>query len=149
MGKQVLSTQNTLVHITVCTYLLLYMCYPCTNLLFLLNSLWIFYIGMMTFWIQYQLQIKKLLHFKLLKSGQIICVDKTSFPRPGHTGKAPWKYGPVFAPYLHDWTLYDINTVQKRVCIYMMFFLWYIYIYIYIYIYNQKHPRCKKRAAKK
>ena len=27
---------------------------------------------------------KKLLHFKLLKSGQILCVDKTCFPRPGH-----------------------------------------------------------------
>ena len=27
---------------------------------------------------------KKLLHFKLSKSGQILCVDKTSFPRPGH-----------------------------------------------------------------
>ena len=33
------------------------------------------------------------------------------------------KYGPVFAPYLHDWTLYGINTVQKRVRIYMAFFL--------------------------
>ena len=31
------------------------------------------------------------------------------------TGKMPCKYGPVFAPYLHDWTLYSINTVQKRV----------------------------------
>ena len=27
---------------------------------------------------------KKLLHFKLSKSGQILCVDKTCFPRPGH-----------------------------------------------------------------
>ena len=27
---------------------------------------------------------KKLLHFKLSKSGQILCVDKISFPRPGH-----------------------------------------------------------------
>ena len=26
----------------------------------------------------------KLLHFKLSKSGQILCVDKTCFPRPGH-----------------------------------------------------------------
>ena len=33
------------------------------------------------------------------------------------------KYGPVVAPYLHDWTLYGINTVQKRVRIYMVFFL--------------------------
>ena len=29
------------------------------------------------------------------------------------TGKTPCKYGPVFAPYLHDWTLYGINTVQN------------------------------------
>ena len=27
---------------------------------------------------------KKLLHFKLSKSGQILRVDKTYFPRPGH-----------------------------------------------------------------
>ena len=27
---------------------------------------------------------KKLLHFKLSKSGQILRVDKTCFPRPGH-----------------------------------------------------------------
>ena len=27
---------------------------------------------------------KKLLHFKLSKSGQIVCVDKTDFPRPSH-----------------------------------------------------------------
>ena len=27
---------------------------------------------------------KKLLHFKLLKSGQILRVDKTCFLRPGH-----------------------------------------------------------------
>ena len=27
---------------------------------------------------------KMLLHFKLSKSGQILCVDKTCFPRPGH-----------------------------------------------------------------
>ena len=38
-------------------------------------------------------------------------------------GKTPCKYGPVFALYLHDWTLYGINTVQKRVHIYMAFFL--------------------------
>ena len=40
-----------------------------------------------------------------------------------NTGKTPCKYGPVFAPYVHDWTLYGINTVQKRVYIYMAFFL--------------------------
>ena len=27
---------------------------------------------------------KKLLHFKLSKSGHILCVDKTCFPRAGH-----------------------------------------------------------------
>ena len=27
---------------------------------------------------------KKLLHFKFSKSGQILCIDKTGFPRPGH-----------------------------------------------------------------
>ena len=41
----------------------------------------------------------------------------------GDTGKMPCKYGPVFAPYLHDWTLYGINTVQKWVRIYTAFFL--------------------------
>ena len=30
---------------------------------------------------------KELLHFKLLKSGQILHVDKTCFPRPGHIFK--------------------------------------------------------------
>ena len=29
------------------------------------------------------------------------------------TGKTPCKYGPVFAPYLHDRTLYGINTVKN------------------------------------
>ena len=33
-----------------------------------------------TIWITY----KKLLYFKLSKSGQILCVDKTGFSRPGH-----------------------------------------------------------------
>ena len=31
-----------------------------------------------------QITDKKLLHFKLSKSGQILRVDKTCFPRPGH-----------------------------------------------------------------
>ena len=31
-----------------------------------------------------QIMGKKLLHFKLSKSGQIICVDKTGCPRPSH-----------------------------------------------------------------
>ena len=56
--------------------------YP--HLLVLLNSSWIL-AYMMTFQIQYRLEIKgQLLHFKLSKSGQILCVDKTGFPRPGH-----------------------------------------------------------------
>ena len=32
----------------------------------------------------YELEIKNVLHFKLSKSDQILCVDKTCFPRPGH-----------------------------------------------------------------
>ena len=31
-----------------------------------------------------QITDNKLLHFKLPKSGQILRVDKTCFPRPGH-----------------------------------------------------------------
>ena len=31
-----------------------------------------------------QITDKKVLHFKLLKLGQILNVDKTCFPRPGH-----------------------------------------------------------------
>ena len=31
-----------------------------------------------------QISGKNLLHVKLSKSGQILCVDKTCFPRPGH-----------------------------------------------------------------
>ena len=31
-----------------------------------------------------QITNKMLLHFKLQKSGQILLVDKTCFPRPGH-----------------------------------------------------------------
>ena len=46
-----------------------------------------------------------------------------TFYRIATTRKTPCKYGPVFAPYLHDWTQYGINTVQKRVRIYMAFFL--------------------------
>ena len=40
-----------------------------------------------------------------------------------YTGKTLCNYETVFAPYLHDWTLYGINTVQKWVRIYMAFFL--------------------------
>ena len=31
-----------------------------------------------------QIAVKTLLHFKLSNSGQILGVDKTGFPRPGH-----------------------------------------------------------------
>ena len=31
-----------------------------------------------------QVRDKKVLHFKFSKSGQILLVDKTCFPRPGH-----------------------------------------------------------------
>ena len=63
------------------TYLLFCMCYP--------NS-----VSFIEFLIDFctyddvldtiQITDKKLLHFKLSKSGQILCVDKTCFPRPGH-----------------------------------------------------------------
>ena len=41
--------------------------------------------------------------------------------KPYNIGKMLCKYGPVFAPYLHEWTIYGINTVQKRVRMYMAF----------------------------
>ena len=31
-----------------------------------------------------QITDRTLLHFKLSKSGQVLCVDKTCFPRPSH-----------------------------------------------------------------
>ena len=42
----------------------------------------------------------------------------------GYTGKMPCKYGPVFALYLYRIQSNRVNTVQKRVRIYMAFFLW-------------------------
>ena len=56
-------------------------------------------------------------------SPQTTSAAKIGLVTPIFTGKTPCKYGPVFAPYLHNWTLYGINTVQKWVCIYMAFFL--------------------------
>ena len=54
------------------------------NLPVLLNSSWISAYNyddiLDTIWIT----DKKLLHFKLSKSGQILCVDKASFPRLSH-----------------------------------------------------------------
>ena len=63
------------------TYLLLCICYP--KSVSLLNSSWIFCTyddNLDTIWIT----DKKLLHFELSKSGQILRVDKSGFPRPGH-----------------------------------------------------------------
>ena len=63
------------------TYLLFCMCYP--NSVTLIDFLIDFYMYndiLDTILIT----DKKLLHFKLSKSGQILCVDKTCFPRPGH-----------------------------------------------------------------
>ena len=51
-----------------------------------------------------------------------------------NTGKTPCKYGPVFAPYLHDWTLYGINTVQKWIRIYMAFFLCKLHVNICLHV---------------
>ena len=45
-----------------------------------LMDLYIYYEILDALWIT----DKKLLHFKLSKSGQILHVDKTCFPRPGH-----------------------------------------------------------------
>ena len=78
-GKQILSTQNTLVYIMACIF-----CSVCAiqNLLILLNSSWISAYDEILDTIQ--ITDKKLLHFKLSKSGQILHVDKTCFPRPSH-----------------------------------------------------------------
>ena len=83
-GKKVLSTQNTLVY----NYMVHVFCSVCAiqNLLILLTSSWIsahddildtIQITDKTFYLH-------LLHFKLSKLGQILHVDKTGFPRPGH-----------------------------------------------------------------
>ena len=78
-GKQILSTQSTLVcimaHIS---------CSVCANHnhLVLLNSSWISTYKMTTW---NTIRDKRLLHFKVSKSSQILRVDKTCFPKPGHT----------------------------------------------------------------
>ena len=80
-GKQVLSTQNTLVHNMAsisCSV------HAMQDLLLLLNSTWISaytYDDLDTLLITDE----KLLHFNLSKSGQILHVPKTGFPRPSHT----------------------------------------------------------------
>ena len=81
MGKQVLSTQNTLVYIMMYIFCSVAMCYP--------NS--VSFIEFLMDFCTYDdildtipITDKKLLHFKPSKSGQILRVDKTCFPRPGH-----------------------------------------------------------------
>ena len=62
-------------------YLLFCMCYPkSVNFIEFLMSFCIYdnIVDMI------QITDKTLLHFKLSKSGQILRVDKTYFPRPGH-----------------------------------------------------------------
>ena len=54
------------------------------NLLVLLNSSWISAYMMDDVVDTKRITDKKLLHFKLSKSGQILHVDKTSIPRPSH-----------------------------------------------------------------
>ena len=63
------------------TYLLFCKCYPeSVNFIEFLMEFCIYddLLDMM------QITDKKLLHFKLSKSGQILRVDKTCFPRPSH-----------------------------------------------------------------
>ena len=63
------------------TYLLFCMCYPeSVNFIEFLMEFCIYDDLLDTI----QITDKKLLHFKLSKSGQILHVDKTCFPRPGH-----------------------------------------------------------------
>ena len=63
------------------TYLLCYICYPkSVNFIEFLMDFCMY--GNTLAMIQ--ITDKKLLHFKLSKSCQILCVDKTCFPRPSH-----------------------------------------------------------------
>ena len=63
------------------TYLLFCMCYPkSVNFIEFLMDFCIYNDILDTI----QIIDKTLLHFKLLKSGQILRVDKTCFPRPSH-----------------------------------------------------------------
>ena len=62
-------------------YLLFCMCYPkSVNFIEFLMDFCIYGDILDTI----QITDKKLLHVKLSKSGQIVCVDKTCFPRPSH-----------------------------------------------------------------
>ena len=80
-GKTGLIYTKYNVHIMAHTYLLFCMCYPkSVSLIEFLMDFCIFDDISDTMWIT----DKKLLHFKPSKSGQILCVDNTGFPRPGH-----------------------------------------------------------------
>ena len=81
LGKQVLSTKYTLVH-NYGTHLLFCMCYPKSiSFIEFLMDLCMYDDILDAIWITG----KKLLHFKLSKSCQILHVlDKTCFPRPNH-----------------------------------------------------------------
>ena len=63
------------------TYLLFCMCYPASvNFIEFLMEFCIYDDILDTI----QISDKKLLHFKLSKSGHVLCVDKTCFLRSGH-----------------------------------------------------------------
>ena len=79
LGKQVLSTQKTLVCIIA-----FISCFVCAiqNLSFIeFHMDFCIYDDILN---TITIAGKKLLHFKLSKSDQILHVDKTGFPRPGH-----------------------------------------------------------------
>ena len=58
------------------------------NLLVLLSFSWISAYVFDEILDTIQITDSKLLHFKLSKSSQFLCVDKTGFPRPHHNRKA-------------------------------------------------------------
>ena len=67
-------------------YLLFCMCYPeSVNFIEFLMEFCIYDNIVDTI----QITGKKFLHFKLSKAGQILRVDKTCFPRPGHIFRLP------------------------------------------------------------
>ena len=78
------------------TYLLFCMCYPqSVNFIEFLMDFCIYD----DIWDTTLITDKKLLHFKLSKSDQIVHVGKTGFPRPGHI-YASWKK----SGHLINWT---------------------------------------------
>ena len=66
-------------------YILFYMCYPISVSFIELFMDFCIYDDILD---TVLITDEKLLHFKLSKSSQILCVDKTGFPRPGHI----WSY---------------------------------------------------------